>query len=116
MPTERDYMDQQRMRLSCGVAAYLLNAAAEDVMGPTRGEARTAYARQLAMYFCHVVFAMSLARTGVAFSRDRSTVAYACRIIEDKRDDAGFDAWLARAEDALRTAPPPATLTQGARS
>ena len=107
MIRDRDRQDQQRMRLASGVAAYLLGAAVEDVMAPTRGEARAAYARQLAMYLCHVVFAMSLARTGTAFGRDRSTVAHACRVIEDRREDAHFDAWLSAAEEAVRAAPAP---------
>jgi chromosomal replication initiation ATPase DnaA len=50
---------------------------------------------------------MSLARVAIAFDRDRSTVAHACHIIEDRRDDPEFDAWIESLEDALRETPPP---------
>jgi len=42
----------------------------------------------------HVALGMSLARVARAFGRDRPTVAYACHLIEDRRDDSDFDDWL----------------------
>ncbi|MBU2605776.1 MAG: hypothetical protein KKC43_07790 [Alphaproteobacteria bacterium] len=53
-----------------------------------------ARARHIAIYLTHVALGMSLARVARAFGRDRSTVAYACHLIEDKRDDRDFDDWL----------------------
>lgn len=60
-----------------------------------------ARARQLAMYLTHVVLGQSLTSVGAAFGRDRTTVAYACALIEDMRDDAGFDADVSRLEALL---------------
>lgn len=57
----------------------------------TRGRANAAHARQLAMYLAHVVLGESLADVGAAFQRNRTTVSYACGIIEDLRDDPQFD-------------------------
>ena len=66
-----------------------------------------AFARQVAMYLAHVTFELNLARVGFAFGRDRSTASHACQIVEDRRDDPAFDAWLDGLEDCLRTAPEP---------
>jgi chromosomal replication initiation ATPase DnaA len=51
----------------------------------------TARARQLAMYLCHVVLGRSLQEVGEVFGRDRTTVSYACALMEDMRDDPKFD-------------------------
>ena len=65
----------------------------------------TARARQLAMYLCHVAVGRSLQAVGEVFGRDRTTVSYACALIEDMRDDSAFDAAVAglerRIEEAL---------------
>ena len=57
----------------------------------SRCRANAARARQLAMYLSHVVLGVSLTDVGRAFGRDRTTVAYACAVIEDMRDDRAFD-------------------------
>lgn len=57
----------------------------------TRCRPQTARARQLAMYLSHVVLGRSLTEIGGAFGRDRTTVSYACALIEDMRDDPVFD-------------------------
>ncbi len=59
------------------------------------------------MYLCHVAFELSLARVAVAFGRDRSTVAHACHMIEDRRDEIRFDIWIGGLEAMLRDAPEP---------
>ncbi len=56
------------------------------------------------MYLTHVAFGLTMARTAAAFGRDRSTAAHACRLIEDERDDATFDARLDALETLLRDA------------
>lgn len=67
----------------------------------SRCQADTARARQLAMYLAHVAKGISLTAIGMAFGRDRTTVSYACSLIEDLRDDAQFDAELERLEAVL---------------
>ncbi|WP_244629580.1 helix-turn-helix domain-containing protein [Martelella limonii] len=54
--------------------------------------------RQIAMYVCHVSLQLSLSEIGQAFGRDRTTVAYSCRVIEDRRDDRAFDEFIAAVE------------------
>ncbi len=57
----------------------------------SRSRLPAARARQLAMYLSHVVLGRSLTEIGEAFGRDRTTVSYACALIEDLRDDPRFD-------------------------
>src|SRR3712207_4771277 len=66
----------------------------------TRRSARTALARQTAMYLAHVVFGLSLREVGQAFDRDRTTAAHACRAMEARRDDPQLDRLLMRLERA----------------
>jgi chromosomal replication initiation ATPase DnaA len=50
------------------------------------------------MYLCHVAVGRSLQAVGEVFGRDRTTVSYACALIEDMRDDRAFDAAVAALE------------------
>jgi chromosomal replication initiation ATPase DnaA len=68
----------------------------------TRSIAQVARARQVAIYLAHVGFGLSYAEAGRLFGRDRTTAAYACRLIEDRRDDPRFDASLDCLEHTLR--------------
>ncbi|ODT30859.1 MAG: hypothetical protein BGN89_03855 [Alphaproteobacteria bacterium 64-6] len=61
---------------------------------PTRGSSRVAFARQVAMYLAHVTFGLTLTTVGRAFGRDRTTVAHACALVEDARDNPDFDRTL----------------------
>ena len=56
-----------------------------------RDKLPVARARQLAMYLSHVVLGRTLSEIGEVFGRDRTTVSYACAVIEDMRDDRRFD-------------------------
>ena len=104
--------DQACARLAMEVAAYVTEVDVGAIAASGRGSADAASARQLAMYLTHVAFEMSLARVAVAFARDRSTVAHACRLIEDRRDDAAFDNHIDALETMLREAPPPGAVAQ----
>lgn len=70
---------------------------------PSRGRARISLARQAAMYLGHVACGLSLTAVGRVFDRDRSTVAHACKRIEERRDDSDFDAALQMMEGSVRT-------------
>lgn len=101
--------DDAAARLSAEVASYALSVPADEVLSANRGSAEVAFARQVAIYLCHVGFEFSLARVASAFGRDRSTIAHACHAIEDRRDDAQFDLWISRLEAMVQDAPPPQT-------
>jgi chromosomal replication initiation ATPase DnaA len=74
----------------------------KDLWGQTRGVPATAFARQVGMYLAHVSFGLSLTEVGLVFARDRTTVAYACELVEDLRDDRAFDRSLDLLESVLR--------------
>lgn len=74
----------------------------DDLRRTSRGRARVALARQVAMYLSHVGFGLSLTEVGRLFERDRTTVAHACTVVEDRRDDATFDRTLELLEWASR--------------
>jgi len=96
--------------VSCGVSEGELRAMAR--------KSNVAFARQLAMYLCHVAANMSLREISDAFGRDRTTVSHACHAIEDRRDCPTFDKQIdmlerefrsrirAIVEDAMRKGPP----------
>lgn len=99
--------DVARFQLAASVASFALAVPLCDILSTTRGMARAAFARQVAMYLAHVGFEMSLARVAVASGRDRSTVAHACHLIEDRREQPAFDAWLEQLEASLGGLPAP---------
>jgi chromosomal replication initiation ATPase DnaA len=97
--------DEAAAYLAVSVASFALAIPQDEIKARPRGSVGVAFARQTAMYLCHVAFEFSLARVASAFGRDRSTVAHACHVIEDRRDDPTFDAWIDGLEGLLREAP-----------
>ena len=79
-----------------------LGVPVSELRRPSRGRAAAALARQTAMYLAHVHLGLSLQRVGTHFGRDRTTVAHACRRIEDRRDKPGFERLLIQLEAALQ--------------
>jgi hypothetical protein len=73
----------------------------DELCRATRGRAPVALARQVAMYLAHVACGMSLTEVGHLFRRDRTTVAHACAVVEDRRDDPIFDRVLELLEWAV---------------
>ena len=69
---------------------------------PTRGSSDAARARQVAMYLAHVGIGLSLTHVGVLFNRDRTTVAHACQIVEERREDKAFDRIVDLLEQSVR--------------
>ena len=103
-----------RWAIGSGVAA-VFEVGVEDLRGPTRGTARTAFARQVAMYLAHVGRGVSLTEVGQLFERDRTTVAHACGLVEDRRDDPDFDYRLDHLEQAVSSLIDALSLRQGRR-
>lgn len=73
-----------------------------DLAQPSRGRAQVALARQIAMYLHHVILGRTLTDIAREFGRDRTTVAHACRLVEDRRDEPEFDAMVGGLETALQ--------------
>ena len=81
------------------VVAVAFAVTVDDLRRPSRGPAEAAFARQVAMYLAHVCCHWTFTEVGRLFSRDRTTVAHACALVEDQRDDPKLDRaldWLER--------------------
>ncbi len=85
---------------ACVTAVFDVGEA--DIALGSRGPARVALARQVAMYLHHVILGRTLTDIAVDFGRDRTTVAHACRLVEDRRDEPEFDATVSELEAALQ--------------
>lgn len=73
-----------------------------ELRAPTRCRVEVAFARQVAMYVAHAAFGMRYTAIGRLCGRDHTTVAYACRVIEQRRDDPDFDRMLQLLEALCR--------------
>lgn len=89
-------------RITTSVAAEF-GIALADIESAARGSREAAFARQIAMYLAHVGFGLGFTEIGKFFGRDRTTVAHACRVVEDRRDDVWFECRIAALEFACRT-------------
>jgi hypothetical protein len=74
-----------------------------EMIASSRRSRYVAFARQSAMYLAHVTFGLSYSEIARGFGRDRTTAAYACQLIEERRDDPTIDALLGSLEDACGT-------------
>jgi chromosomal replication initiation ATPase DnaA len=83
------------------VVATVFEVDARELQARSRGSARTAFGRQVAMYIAHVACGISLTDVGTLFGRDRTTVSHACSLVEDKRDDPDLDCRLEHLEQAI---------------
>jgi chromosomal replication initiation ATPase DnaA len=101
---------RRRCRLPEQVVRHILEHAVTHAFGVpqiefwrlTRGQPHVALARQVGMYLAHVSFELSLTEVGVLFTRDRTTVAHACSVVEDRRDDPRFDRTIDLLEGTVR--------------
>ena len=105
--------DRARAVLAMSLAGYALDVPLSRVEEDGR-DSSVAFARQVAMYLANTALGMSLARIAAAFGRDRSTVAYACRHIEDMRDNSRFDTWIEALARSATEAPSPFVNIQSA--
>ena len=96
--------DHARARVAIALAAAALGTPAEKISSSARAT-KVAFARQVAMYLAYVGFGMSLGRVAAAFGRDRSTIAYACRLMEERREEPAFDRWMESLEVSAANAP-----------
>jgi hypothetical protein len=88
-------------RLLCMIVRQLTQELLQaiGIDSDSGGRRRSAgHVRQVAMYVCHVAYSMPMGEVAQAFGRDRSTVGHACRMVEDRRDDAAYDGFVTTVE------------------
>ena len=78
---------------------------------PSRGVARIALARQVAMYLAHVACCLTKAEAGRLFHRDRTTVHHACLVVEQRRDNSEFNQALDHLERVIKIVVGPQGVT-----
>ncbi len=81
--------------------AHSLRVPPKDLFSHSRCQAQTALARQMAIYLLHTGIGLSLNQVAPLFKRDRTTVAHACRKIEEMRDNRDIDTLLGHLERGL---------------
>ena len=86
------------------IAAALFNISSKELRQPGRSAMPVSRVRQIAMYVAHVSLRLSMKEVARGFGRDRTTVVYACHLIEDMRDDPDFDQIVAMTERVAVTA------------
>lgn len=59
---------------------------------------RETHIRHVAIYLLNIGFGISMRRLAKMFNLNRSTIAYACQTVEDRRDDQRYDRFLIVAE------------------
>jgi hypothetical protein len=89
-PPQRDAHGQACWLMEELVAATFAVPVAELRL-PSRRSADAAFARQTAMYLAHAVFGLNHHQVGSLFRRNRTTARHACRLVEQRRDNAAFD-------------------------
>ena len=98
-----DY-DRVAGQLVVKLVSVLDRVPVRDLHRVSRGKAVVCLSRQKAMYLIHTVFSSPYHKVAEFFSRDRTTIAHACRLVEDMRDDEDFDKQLEAMENLLVSA------------
>lgn len=93
---ERVRADRARALLAMQAVASVTGVPAAVMQSRRRLNDEVRRARSLAWYLSHTEYGWPLHRVGAAFDRDRTTVAKACREVEDLRDDPALDGLLER--------------------
>ncbi|MCB1387001.1 MAG: hypothetical protein KDJ80_13790 [Nitratireductor sp.] len=96
--------DDAAGQLVVKLVSVLDRVAVADLHGTSRGKAGICLSRQKAMYLMHTVFSSPYHTVAAFFRRDRTTIAHACRLVEDMRDDEDFDRQLEAMENLLVSA------------
>ena len=73
------------------VLAACFCVSGRELRAQGRSRSEICRVRQIGMYVAHVIAGLSMNEVGIGFERDRSTVAHACHLIEDLRDDPDFE-------------------------
>lgn len=89
-------------RAAARVVADVFAVPLPEIAAEKRSPPGSIFARQVAMYLANVACGITFTDIGHLVGRDRSTVASACALVEDERDDPSLDRALAAMESALR--------------
>lgn len=97
----------ERSLAQCRAAGRLVaELCRADVQMPTPcAEAQTiTHVRQVGMYIAHVILSIPYGTIAIAFGKDRTTVAHACRVVEERRDAQEYDRFIEFCERCVSAA------------
>lgn len=87
----RDELGTEVCECMIDIGAALFCVSSKELRKPGRTSESISRVRQIIMYVTHVVLRLNMGEVGRGFARDRTTVQYACKVVEDLRDDPDFD-------------------------
>jgi chromosomal replication initiation ATPase DnaA len=90
-PKRRDELTIEICECLIDIVAALFAIPSKELRQAERTAMPATRVRQIAMYVAHVLLKLSMKEVGRGFGRDRTTVAHACQVVEDLRDDGEFD-------------------------
>jgi len=85
------------------MVASSFNLPAQTLFVLTRQNSRATRARQISIYLMHTALSFPLSKIASIYDKDRTTVGYACRVIEDLRDKPAFDDRIIELENTIET-------------
>jgi len=85
------------------MVASSFDLQAETLFVLTRQNSRVTRARQVSIYLMHTALSFPLSKIASIYKKDRTTVGYACRVIEDLRDKPSFDDRIVELENTIDT-------------
>lgn len=103
MPTHQPSNHIHALELVDELVARTYRLPRSALYASTRCRKSVAFARQVAMYLGHVCLSYPLRDLAEHYQRDRTTVAYACRVVEDRREEEQIELLLNSLESALQT-------------
>lgn len=89
-----------RLVSRCVAGSYGLDV--DEVIAGCRSDTMTFQARQVSIYLLYTILSYRLREIGAYFGRDRTTMGYACRQVEDLRDCKAFEQRLLVLEEMAR--------------
>lgn len=96
--TSQHRQSDRACSLAISIAGAFFDKKEDEIFSPSRSSAAACEARHIAIYLAHIVFQQPHRNIAKAFARDRTSITHALRRVEDRRDDAKFDALLCRME------------------
>lgn len=85
------------------MVASAFELPSERLFSYDRGNAKATRARQISIYLLHTGLSFSHAKISRIYNKDRTTISYACRLIEDLRDNPAFDDRILELEKTINT-------------
>lgn len=93
---------QSLERFVQALTCTIFDCPCEALFTRYRGSEQVSLCRQVIFYLLHVECGFTLTAIAKRYGRDRTTASYACRKVEDRRENIVFDNLLNAMEGILR--------------